>query len=69
MQSAKASYELSMGKYKAGVGTILDLLSTQSSLSSAKQQYVQALYNWHITKATLAKNLGELNFSSLEGEK
>lgn len=69
VQSAKASYELSMGKYKAGVGTILDLLSTQSSLSSAKQQYVQALYNWHITKATLAKNLGELNFSSLEGEK
>ena len=66
--SAKASYELSMGRYKAGVGTVLDLLNAQSALSSAQQQHVQSLYNWYITKASLAKAMGELNFSMLKGE-
>ena len=66
--SAQASYQLSMGRYKAGAGTVLDLLSVQSALASAQQQYVQSLYNWYITKANLAKAMGELNFSTLKGE-
>ncbi|MDD4505955.1 MAG: TolC family protein [Sulfurospirillaceae bacterium] len=66
--SAQASYQLSMGRYKAGAGTVLDLLSVQSALASARQQYVQSLYNWYITKANLAKAMGELNFSTLKGE-
>lgn len=66
--SAEASYQLSLGRYKAGVGTILDLLNAQSALASAKQQYVQALYTWYITKANLAKAMGSLDFSTLKGQ-
>lgn len=66
--SAEASYQLSLGRYKAGVGTILDLLNAQSALASAKQQYVQALYTWYIAKANLAKTMGSLDFSTLKGE-
>lgn len=66
--SAKASYELSQGKYKAGVGTILDLLNAQSALATAKQQRVQSIYNWYTTKASLAKSMGELNFTTLKGQ-
>lgn len=66
--SAKASEELALGRYKAGVGNILDLLSAQSALASAKQQQIQALYNWYITKATLAKAMGILDFSTIKGQ-
>ena len=68
VNSAQASYQLSMGRYKAGVGNILDLLNAQSALASAQQQHVQSLYNWYITKASFAKAMGELNFSTLKGE-
>lgn len=66
--SAGASQDLALGRYRAGVGTILDLLSTQSALASARQQYIQALYNWYITKATLAKAMGTLDFSTIKGQ-
>lgn len=66
--SAQASYDLSLGRYKAGVGTILDLLSAQSALASAKQQHIQSLYNWYITKASLAKAMGTLDFSTIKGQ-
>ena len=66
--SAQASYDLALGRYKAGVGTILDLLSAQSALASAKQQHIQALYTWYISKATLAKSMGSLDFSVIKGQ-
>jgi len=66
--SAQASYDLSLGRYKAGVGTILDLLTAQSALASAKQQHIQSLYNWYITKASLAKAMGSLDFSTIKGQ-
>ncbi len=65
--SAQASYKLATGRYKAGVGTILDLLNAQSALASAQQQYIQSLYTWYITKANLAKTMGKLDFSTLKG--
>ena len=68
VNSAKVSYELSQGKYKAGVGTILDLLNAQTALATAKQQRVQSIYNWYTTKASLAKSMGELNFTTLKGQ-
>jgi len=66
--SAQASYDLALGRYKAGVGTILDLLSAQSALASAKQQHIQSLYNWYISKASLAKAMGSLDFSTIKGQ-
>ena len=66
--SAQASYDLAFGRYKAGVGTILDLLSAQSALASAKQQHIQSLYTWYITKASLAKAMGTLDFSTIKGQ-
>jgi len=66
--SASASAQLALGRYKAGVGNILDLLNAQSALSSAKQQQIQSLYNWYITKATLAKAMGSLELSTIKGQ-
>jgi len=65
MASATQSEQVALGRYKAGVGNILDVLTAQSALASARQQDIQALYGWHIAKATLAQAMGQLNFSAV----
>ena len=64
--SAQASEKVARGRYQAGVGGILDLLNAQSALASARQQYIQALYNWRIAKAALAQAMGQLGFDQID---
>jgi TolC family type I secretion outer membrane protein len=64
--SAAASEKVAAGRYKAGVGGILDLLNAQSALASARQQNIQALYNWRIAKAALAQSIGQIGFDQIE---
>jgi len=66
LDSAEQSMKTASGRYKAGVGSILDLLSAQSALASARQQNVESVYNWYIAKATLAQSMGRLNFTEIE---
>jgi len=66
--SATESHKVVLARYKAGQGNILDVLTAQSALESAKQQRIQAVNNWRINKATLAKAMGGLESTSgLEG--
>ncbi len=65
LASALQSERAAFGRYKAGVGSILDLLSAQAALASARQQDVQARYNWYIAKASLAQAIGQLDFSAV----
>lgn len=63
--SAAQSERVALGRYKAGVGNILDLLTAQTALASARVQNIQTVYNWHIAKATLAQAMGTLDFSAI----
>lgn len=65
LASAVQSEKVAMGRYQAGVGNILDLLAAQSALASARQQQIQALYNWHIAKAGLAQSMGQLDMAAI----
>lgn len=58
--SAQESYNVTLARYKAGVGAITDLLNAQSALASANLQQIQARYRWNVAKATLAKAIGVL---------
>ena len=58
--SAQESYNVALARYKAGVGTITDLINAQSALASANLQRIQARYRWNLAKATLAKAIGVL---------
>lgn len=58
--SAQESYNVALGRYKAGVGTVTDLLNAQSALASANLQRITARYRWNLAKATLAKAIGVL---------
>ena len=42
LRAASQSYQITFGRYKAGVGSILELISTQVALSNARSQLTQA---------------------------
>ena len=58
--SAKKSYEVSLGRYKEGVGGFLDLLAAQSILEKARAQWVEAQATWYISISKLARATGTL---------
>jgi len=66
VDSATQSEQVALGRYRAGVGNILDLLTAQSALASARQQQVAALYNWRIAKFSLAQSIGVLDMTALD---
>ena len=61
LASAEQSERVALGRYKAGVGNILDVLNAQSALATARLQRIQALLDWHVSRAALAKALGALD--------
>jgi len=65
LNSAEQSEHVALGRYKAGVGSILDVLNAQSALASARQQRIQSSFNWNISRATLARAMGSLDESLL----
>lgn len=64
--SAEQSERVALGRYKAGVGTVLDLLSAQAALASARQQRIQAALDWNVYRATLAQAIGTLDYTLLQ---
>ena len=66
LNSAEQSERVALGRYKAGVGSILDVLNAQSALASARQQRIQSMFNWNIGRATLAQAMGGLNANLLQ---
>jgi outer membrane protein len=66
LASAEQSERVALGRYKAGVGTVLDLLSAQSALASARLQRIQAALDWQVFRATLAQTMGALDYTLLQ---
>jgi outer membrane protein len=59
--SAEQSSEVALGRYRAGVGSVLDLLSAQSALADARAQQVLARLEWNVSLAQLARDAGVLD--------
>ena len=64
--SAEQSAKVAFGRYKAGVGTILDVLSAQSALAAARLQRIQAQLDWNVYRAALAQAMGALDYTLLQ---
>ena len=66
--SAELSERMTLGRYKAGVAnmSILDVLNAQSTLASARQQRVAALYNFQASRLALAQAIGQLDLTRLD---
>ncbi len=65
--SAQESYRAALARYKAGVGTLIDVLNAQSSAASADSQKIQSQFNWYISKASLVRALGTLDVDIFSG--
>jgi outer membrane protein len=65
LESAEQSYRVALGRYKAGVGNIIDTLNAQSALATARQQNIQAALNSNVARATLAQAMGSLDHAMI----
>ena len=59
-ESARASYDVALGRYKEGVGSILDLLAAESALEAARVQLVQAKSDWFLALVQFTHDTGAL---------
>jgi outer membrane protein len=55
---AEEDFKIAQVRYGAGVGTNIDVLDAQVSLTTAKNNYNQALYDYNTSKAKLEKAMG-----------
>lgn len=60
LASAQQSAQVAAGRYREGVGSILDLLTAQSALANARAQNVQSRWQWYTALAQLARDTGVL---------
>jgi outer membrane protein len=60
LESATASYNVALGRYKEGVGSILDLLAAQSVLQDGRLQLVQAKADWFLALVQFTHDTGAL---------
>ena len=58
LASAEESEKVALGRYREGVGTILDLLAAQAALANARAQEIQARASWFGALAQLAHDAG-----------
>jgi outer membrane protein len=60
LASAEQSTDVASGRYRAGVGNILDTLTAQSALANARAQEISARASWFIALAQLQHDVGAL---------
>jgi TolC family type I secretion outer membrane protein len=60
LRDARESVDVASGRYRAGIGNILDLLTAQAALENARAEEVQARTDWFLSVAQLAHDTGTL---------
>lgn len=60
LTAAQQSADVARSRYRAGVGSILDLLTAEAALESARGQEVSARADWFLAMAQLAHDVGTL---------
>lgn len=58
VDKAEEDFKISGVRYSAGVGTNIDVIDAQVALTQAKNNYIQALYDYNTSKANLDKAMG-----------
>ena len=65
LDSARVAMESVQNRYDHGVGTMIELLTAQSSLVDARQQWVQSMAQWEAGRLELLAASGILGHSAL----
>ncbi len=61
VRTADQNQQVALGRYQAGVGTILDLLTAQAAAANAAQARISAELAWETARGQLALALGHLS--------
>jgi outer membrane protein len=59
-KTADSNQDVALGRYKSGVGTIIDVLTAQTAAATARQLRISAELSWKVSRAQLALALGTL---------
>ena len=65
---ATQAWESAQRRDKSVIGTILELLSTQTALAQARQMRVEAITGWRYDRLALASALGQLGWDDLSDQ-
>ncbi len=66
LAAAEASYELALGRYRSGIGGMLELLSAQSTVASARMQAASVTTQERLRRIRLSASLGTIDFDALQ---
>ncbi|WP_350616587.1 TolC family protein [Pseudomonas sp. HY7a-MNA-CIBAN-0227] len=66
VEQSREALEVVQGRYRSGVGSMIELLNALSAYASAEEQHIQVLNNWQIARLKLAAGLGRLGFWTLK---
>lgn len=66
VESAAAAEKLALGRYQAGLGILLDVLTAQANLAQARQSKLQTRLGLRVARAELAQAIGELSWDWME---
>lgn len=58
VEKAEEDFKIAQVRYSAGVGTNIDVIDAQVALTQAKNNYIQAMYDFNTSKANLTKAMG-----------
>jgi outer membrane protein TolC len=58
VKQAQENFEIATGRYAAGVGNPIEVTDAEVLLANAKLSYIQALYNYKVSQASLEKAMG-----------
>ncbi|EIW15968.1 MULTISPECIES: TolC family protein [Pelosinus] len=58
VEQAEEDFKIAQVRYSAGVGTNTDVIDAQVALTQAKNNYIQAMYDFNTSKANLTKAMG-----------
>lgn len=66
VESAAAAEKLALGRYEAGLGILLDVLSAQANLAQARYTQLLTRLGLRVARAELAQAIGELSWDWME---
>ncbi len=61
LKTAEENEQVALGRYKAGVGTMVDVLTAQTALATARELRITAELAWEVARGQLALALGRLS--------
>ncbi|BAV75592.1 outer membrane efflux protein [Pseudomonas chlororaphis subsp. aurantiaca] len=65
VEQSNQALQVVQGRYRSGVGSMIELLNALTAYATAEQQHINALNSWQMARLKLAASLGRLGFWAL----